>query len=124
MAGLVAIFGLLVIAAVCVPWQELLNPEQTLLTFDCPCGAHVAVPPSAAFMFGSVVDDHRAACPGQESVPTRLSDREGYPVTCEEFSNDGRTRRCDRCDWWRTSHRKDITDSANPSTPTIPDQGI
>lgn len=28
----------------------------------------------------------------------------GDPITCDAYVDDGRTRRCERCGWWRSSH--------------------
>ena len=29
---------------------------------------------------------------------------DGGPLVCALFIDDGNTRRCDRCGWWRSSH--------------------
>lgn len=36
---------------------------------------------------------------------TRMAeDEHGLPITCAAFVDDGRTRKCARCGWWRTTH--------------------
>lgn len=37
-------------------------------------------------------------------LPTMVTDRYGVPVVCDEYADDGRTRRCRECGWWRSSH--------------------